>query len=170
MSRALTTLQSVLEGSDDTPALLLGSGGGTLTRGQLRCLCCQFAASLRASGVQPGDVVTIAEPNTVRVGQGRAGSVSACRLTGLRIGSAPAPFEAAGMSLLPATWSAMGSRRAQHNIYISSKPLQVEYVVAFLGTGLARAVAAPLNQNYRQVGYAKNQCVAARTGNDRQQA
>lgn len=29
---------------------------------------------------------------------------------------------------------------------------QVEYVVAFLGTGLARAVAAPLNQNYRQVG------------------
>lgn len=29
--------------------------------------------------------------------------------------------------------------------------LQVEYVVAFLGTGLARAVAAPLNQNYRQV-------------------
>ncbi|PRW45703.1 2-hydroxyacyl- lyase isoform A [Chlorella sorokiniana] len=90
MSRPLTTLQSVLEGADDAPALLLGSGGGALTRGQLRRLCNQFAASLRASGVQPGDVVTIAEPNTV------------------------------------------------------------EYVVAFLGTGLARAVAAPLNQNYRQ--------------------
>lgn len=68
MSRPLTTLQSVLEGADDAPALLLGSGGGTLTRGQLRRLCCQFAASLRASGVQPGDVVTIAEPNTVRAG------------------------------------------------------------------------------------------------------
>ena len=90
MSRPLTTLQSVLEGSDDAPALLLGSGGGTLTRGQLRRLCCQFAASLRASGVQPGDVVTIAEPNTVRErGWHGCGSVSARQLTELKSGSAP---------------------------------------------------------------------------------
>lgn len=34
----------------------------------------------------------------------------------------------------------------------AGQALQVEFVVAFLGTTLARAVAAPLNQNYRQVG------------------
>lgn len=82
MSRPLTTLQSVLEGADDAPALLLGSGGGALTRGQLRRLCYQFAASLRASGVQPGDVVTIAEPNTVRVPGCRAGPAVCAAGTG----------------------------------------------------------------------------------------
>lgn len=35
---------------------------------------------------------------------------------------------------------------------LADRPVQVEFVVAFLGTTLARAVAAPLNQNYRQVG------------------
>ena len=29
---------------------------------------------------------------------------------------------------------------------------QVEFVVAFIGTTLARAVAAPLNSNYKKVG------------------
>lgn len=85
----LATLWDVLS-ADDRPALLGGSGGPCYTRGQLRRLAAQFAATLRAAGVQPGDTVTIAEPNTV------------------------------------------------------------EFVVAFLGTTLARAVAAPLNQNYRQ--------------------
>ncbi|KAL4431652.1 hypothetical protein ABPG77_001494 [Micractinium sp. CCAP 211/92] len=85
----LATLWDVLS-ADDRPALLGGSGGPSFTRGQLRRLAVQFAATLRAAGVQPGDTVTIAEPNTV------------------------------------------------------------EFVVAFLGTTLARAVAAPLNQNYRQ--------------------
>ena len=68
MARPLSTLHSVLEGADDAPALLLGGGGGAITRRQLRRLCAQFGATLRASGVRPGDVVTIAEPNTVRGG------------------------------------------------------------------------------------------------------
>ncbi|PSC68564.1 2-hydroxyacyl-lyase [Micractinium conductrix] len=88
-----TTLTDVLSGDDHAPALLAGTGDlpwREYRRGQLRRLAQRFAATLRASGLQPGDVVTIAEPNTV------------------------------------------------------------EYVVAFLGATLARCVAAPLNQNYRQ--------------------
>lgn len=60
----LATLWDVLS-ADDRPALLGGSGGPSFTRGQLRRLAVQFAATLRAAGVQPGDTVTIAEPNTV---------------------------------------------------------------------------------------------------------
>lgn len=60
----LATLWDVLS-ADDRPALLGGSGGPCYTRGQLRRLAAQFAATLRAAGVQPGDTVTIAEPNTV---------------------------------------------------------------------------------------------------------
>ena len=62
----LRTMADVLEGSDDSPALWVGSGGAIFTRRQLRRLAQQFAGTLRASGIQPGDVVTIAEPNTVR--------------------------------------------------------------------------------------------------------
>lgn len=76
----------------DTPALIVGSGGAGLTRRQLGILAGQFAATLRASGVAPGQVVTIVESNTP------------------------------------------------------------EQVVAFLGTALAGAVAAPLNQSYTKVG------------------
>lgn len=65
MAPHLATMADVLVGADDAPALLLGSGGATYTRAHLRRLVNQFAASLRASGVQPGQVVTIAEPNTV---------------------------------------------------------------------------------------------------------
>lgn len=65
----LATLWDVLS-ADDCPALLGGSGGPSFTRGQLRRLAAQFAATLRAAGVQPGDTVTIAEPNTVSWGLG----------------------------------------------------------------------------------------------------
>lgn len=61
----LKTMADVLAGADDSPALLVGSGGAAYTRGALRRLAAQFAATLRASGIKPGDVVTIAEPNTV---------------------------------------------------------------------------------------------------------
>lgn len=70
-TRPLATMAGVLAGADDAPALLCGSGGPTYSRAQLRSLAVRFAASLRASGVQPGDVVTIAEPNTVRGGEAR---------------------------------------------------------------------------------------------------
>ncbi len=70
-----TTLTDVLSGDDHAPALLAGTGDlpwREYRRGQLRRLAQRFAATLRASGLQPGDVVTIAEPNTVNSG--------ACRL------------------------------------------------------------------------------------------
>jgi acyl-CoA synthetase (AMP-forming)/AMP-acid ligase II len=63
---ALATMADVLASKDDdSPALLVGSGGAAYSRRQLRRLAAQFAATLRASGVKPGDTVTIAEPNTV---------------------------------------------------------------------------------------------------------
>ncbi|RMZ52179.1 hypothetical protein APUTEX25_001569 [Auxenochlorella protothecoides] len=85
-----STLLDVLGGSPDSPAIVVGSGGQKLTRGQFLELATQFAQSLRASGVQPSDLVTIVDSNTL------------------------------------------------------------EFAVAFLGTTLARAVAAPLNQNYHE--------------------
>lgn len=72
---SLTTMVDVLVGADTSPALQVGSSGAAYTRAQLRLLCAQFASTLRAAGISPGDVVTIAEPNTVRRRQGccRAG-------------------------------------------------------------------------------------------------
>ena len=84
MAPRLETLADVLAGDDGAPALLLGSGGAAYTRGQLRALVHQFAASLRASGVQPGDVVTIAEPNTVRGQAGKETHVQTCAERGRR--------------------------------------------------------------------------------------
>lgn len=66
------TLVSVLQGSPSSPAIVVGSGGPTLTRGQLLALAEQFAQSLRASGILPGDVVTIVDANTVRRVGGQA--------------------------------------------------------------------------------------------------
>jgi len=41
-------------------------GGPRITRGQLLELSTRFAATLRASGIKPGDTVNIADVNTVR--------------------------------------------------------------------------------------------------------
>jgi hypothetical protein len=64
--RGLHTMADVLNGSSDKPALFVGSGGPAFTRGQLDALAREFAVVLRTQvGMQVGDVVTIAEPNTV---------------------------------------------------------------------------------------------------------
>lgn len=87
-----STLVDILgQGDPSAPALILGSGGAKFTRQQVHQAAVQLAHTLRSSGVSPGDVVTIAEPNTV------------------------------------------------------------DNVVIFLGVTYARAVAAPLNQNYTKV-------------------
>lgn len=66
MAPQLSTLTDVLAGGDEaSPAIFVGSGGLQLTRGELSKLIIQFAETLRRSGLKPGDVVTIAEPNTV---------------------------------------------------------------------------------------------------------
>ena len=67
MAPQLRTMPDVLAGGDPAaPALFVGSGGLELSRRQLQGLVVQFAETLRRSGVKPGDVITIAEPNTVR--------------------------------------------------------------------------------------------------------
>lgn len=61
-----TTLFEVLERGDRaSPALIVGSGGRTYTRREIHDLATQFALTLVAGGIKAGDVVTIAEPNTV---------------------------------------------------------------------------------------------------------
>lgn len=146
MAPTLQTMSDVLAGDDSSPALLVGSGGATYTRGQLRALVHQFAASLRASGVQPGQVVTIAEPNTVR---GRRRLVCACRCCACVGECVAAPSGAGGK--LPCRAPFCIPFTCACTAHLNYHPPQVEYVVAFLGATLARAVAAPLNQNYKTV-------------------
>lgn len=81
------TLVSVLQGSPSSPAIVVGSNGPTLTRGQLLALAEQFAQSLRESGIRPGDVVTIVDANTVR----RRGGVWSASRAGLLSFTAPVP-------------------------------------------------------------------------------
>lgn len=73
MAPQLSTLPDVLAGSDGSPAILGGSGGPSFTRGELNALVIHFAESLRASGIKPGDVITIADANTVRGYEGLHG-------------------------------------------------------------------------------------------------
>jgi acyl-CoA synthetase (AMP-forming)/AMP-acid ligase II len=65
MAAKLTVLTDVLQGDDDRVALIVGSGGAEYTRAQVHSLATAFAVSLRKAGIKPGDLVTIAEPNTV---------------------------------------------------------------------------------------------------------
>ena len=86
-----STLYDVLDhGDPHALAVIIGSGGDKFTRQHIHFAAIQLADTLQNSGIVPGDIITIAEPNTVH------------------------------------------------------------YIVAFLGCTYARAVAAPLNQNYTQ--------------------
>ncbi len=67
MPGRLSTLVDVLEGSDDALAIQVGSGGARITRSEFRKLVVQTANTLQDSGVRPGDTITIADANTVRV-------------------------------------------------------------------------------------------------------
>jgi hypothetical protein len=91
-----STLVTVLDGSDASPAVAVTASGGAapvkLSRAQLRALVESLARRLAAAGVKPGDVVSISMANTV------------------------------------------------------------EFLIAFLAVTHARAVAAPLNAGYKQVG------------------
>lgn len=61
-----STLFEVLElGDRASPALVVGSGGRIFTRGEVHALATKFAMTLIEGGIKAGDVVTIAEPNTV---------------------------------------------------------------------------------------------------------
>ncbi len=59
------TLADVLQGLPDRPAVTVTKGGPSVTRKELSDLAWEVAARLRALGVRPGDLVSIAETNTV---------------------------------------------------------------------------------------------------------
>ena len=52
--------------ASDSPPVHRAGDGPHITRGQLLDLATRFAATLRASGIKPGDTVNIADVNTVR--------------------------------------------------------------------------------------------------------
>lgn len=60
-----TTLAGVLEGNESHAALYIAGEQQEISRGELGQAIRGFALSLRASGIRPGDVVSIAEANTV---------------------------------------------------------------------------------------------------------
>lgn len=59
------TMNEILDGHGDRPALLLAGVNHTLTRDQLRCHVELLAQTLVATGIKPGDVVSIANTNTL---------------------------------------------------------------------------------------------------------
>lgn len=58
------TLADALRGTADAPALFL-VGRSSISRGQLRDAVYELASTLHQSGIRKGDVVSIAEANTV---------------------------------------------------------------------------------------------------------
>jgi acyl-CoA synthetase (AMP-forming)/AMP-acid ligase II len=156
----LASMADVLLGDEDGPALQVGSGGAAYTRGQLRRLATQFAATLRASGIKPGDVVTIAEPNTVGFPAGCSWQRSFPGATHRDARAPPSaclPCSRHHQTCRERALSTAGPLQTANlspfiNALAHTPPnAQVEYVVAFIGTTLARAIAAPLNQNYKTV-------------------
>ena len=60
-----TTLAGLLSGASNNAALFVVGEDQPISRGDLDRAVKLFASSLRASGIQAGDVVSIAEANTV---------------------------------------------------------------------------------------------------------
>lgn len=131
-------------------ALVCCSGGPTLSRAALARAVADAAASLRALGVSPGDVVTIVDVNTVSGFEelGRSGfssfSVKSERESErereriqwvAKIGDRP--------RLLDLNLDLQRKKTSLHT-------QQIDFVVAFLAVACARAVAAPLNAAYKQ--------------------
>lgn len=67
MSRPLQNLADALHGQDDLPALFPVGRNTSLSRAQLRKAVSELASTLQNSGINKGDVVSIAEANTVRL-------------------------------------------------------------------------------------------------------
>lgn len=65
MVRPLRTLADALKGESSTPALFAVGNDAHVTRGQLNDAVHELAATLQQSGIRKGDVVSIAEANTV---------------------------------------------------------------------------------------------------------
>ena len=61
------TLAEVLDGQDSAHALHVVNAKGPISRSSLRSAVRDLAGQLRASGIKPGDVVSIADGNTVSI-------------------------------------------------------------------------------------------------------
>ena len=61
------TLAEVLDGHDGSPALFPLGSPQPVNRKQLRSAVIKLAKTLQQSGIRKGDVVSIAEANTVRL-------------------------------------------------------------------------------------------------------
>ena len=59
------TLGEVTVGCPDDPAVFLCEHDKVLSRGQLHNAVLALAGTLRKSGIRPGDIVSIADANTV---------------------------------------------------------------------------------------------------------
>ena len=134
MSGNTNTLADALQ-QGEHPAIYDVKSGATVSAAALRRLVLSTAATLRQSGVQPGQTVSIVDANTVRCTASLAPQMQAA-------------VSCAELCLL-ARWETQVLLR-------SAAPergagLQLEFVVVFLGVTLARATAAPLNAGYSQV-------------------
>ena len=79
------TLADTLAGSENAPALFPVGRTSPVSRGQLRNAVYELASTLQQSGIRKGDVVSIAEANTVcphlaRLSRARADTVTGRRL------------------------------------------------------------------------------------------
>lgn len=61
----VATLYDALKGKESATALKVTEGGPVLTRGALQQCIVDMARNLQASGIKPGDVVSMAFANTV---------------------------------------------------------------------------------------------------------
>lgn len=59
------TLTDAITGAGASPALIGANNGPVLTRQQLLAAVQALANTLRASGIKPGDAVTLVDTNTV---------------------------------------------------------------------------------------------------------
>lgn len=59
------TLTEAISGAEASPALIGANNGPLLTRQQLLAAVHALANTLRASGIKPGDAVTLVDTNTV---------------------------------------------------------------------------------------------------------
>lgn len=65
------TLADILRGGDGTPALFAAGRTAPYTRAQVRQAVYELAKTLHRAGIRQGDVVSIAEANTVRFARGK---------------------------------------------------------------------------------------------------
>jgi acyl-CoA synthetase (AMP-forming)/AMP-acid ligase II len=149
-AQQLSTLADAIAGGDELPAVAVtGSGGAKLSRKQLRDLVESLARRLTAAGIAPGDVVSVSTANTVRSLVFSAVAwwplVCVVREEQNRPKKAIANWSTYLLLLQPP--QCYGT----HTLLLPQHK-QIEFLIAFLAITQARAVAAPFNAAYKQVG------------------